>query len=463
MSIKRGNNSDRKYEPLGNEAFDQKMQIHTIRSNDMTTGLIPTRHTRCKSTYPTIYWRGCQPEKIVLDLSIHSRSIKPGTTFQGEIARELKGLLRCLFSDAQMLLVEPLPHGFSNARVVKVQPFYIEGGAGQHVVVKFGDTQTIEQEYKCYLKYVQHFIGDGRSTTILDYQCTMHLGGIVYSFLGTTTQQMQSFGTFYHQAPIDDIKRTLDLLFRSTSRIWYANHNSLRFLNLTEDYQKQSSYTLQQLQDSLGERLPEIIDQETLVFQSFRSEQTKTFLNPFHTLKALQQQIYPTYTSITHGDFNQRNILVDQTGYPWLIDFQSTRTSHILRDVATLDTVIRLQLLTSEQATLDERLVLEEALCAITNFNQLEQLKKSYPPANPVLAKAWETTIHLRKIAYWLVEMKPSNEMDEYYAALLYITMNTLSFSSLEIEQREHALISACLLIDVLKERQFVDAGIPRR
>ena len=137
-------------------------------------------------------------------------------------------------------------------------------------------------------------------------------------------------------------------------------------------------------------------------------------------------------------------------GYPWLIDFQSAGPSHILRDVATLDAVIRLQLLTSEQATLDECLALEEALCSITHFSQLEQLKKSYSTVNPVLTKVWETTVHLRTIAYWLVEKMPSEEMSEYYAALLYVTMNTLSFSSLAVGQCEHALISACLLIDRL-------------
>jgi len=451
MSIKRGGNSAHEYEPLGNEGFDQKMQIPTIRPKHMTTGLTPAKQTMCKSAYPTMYWRGCQPEQIVANLSIHGRSIEPSTTFQRDMARELKGLLRCLFSEAQKLLVEPLSYGFSNARVVKVQPLYIEGGAGQHVVVKFGAIQTIEQEYKSYQKYVKYFIGDGRCTTILDYQCTMHLGGIVYSFLGTATQQMQSFGAFYNQAPIDKIKQTLDLLFRSTSRIWYANHNSLQFLNLTEDYQKRSSYTPKQLQSSLRGRLPGIIDQEALIFESLHREQTQAFLNPFYTVKTLQEQIYLTYTSTTHGDFNQHNILVDQTGYPWLIDFQSTGPSHILRDVATLDAVIRLQLLTSGQATLDERLVLEEALCSITHFNQLERLKKSYSPANPALAKAWEAVVHLRTIAHWLVEKKSSDDMGEYYVALLYVTMNTLSFSSLEIEQCEHALISACLLIDILK------------
>ena len=451
MGIKRGSNSAHEHETFGDGAFDQKKQVSTIGPTNMMIASLSVKQVRCKSTYPIIHWQGCQPEQIVLNLSIHGRSIKLDTTFQRDMVRELKYLLGCLFAEAQELLVESLPQGFSNARVVKVQPLCIEGGVGQHFVVKFGDIQTIEQEYTCYRKYVRYFIGDGRSTTILDYQCTTHLGGIVYAFLGTTTQHMRSFGAFYRQASIDNVKQTLDSLFRSTSRIWYANHNSLQFLNLAADYQKQSSYTLKQLQYSLGERLPGITDQETLIFQSLQRKQTHPFLNPFYTVNTLQQQIYPTYMSITHGDFNQHNILVDQTGYPWLIDFQSAGPSHILRDVAMLDTVIRLQLLTSEQATLDERLVLEEALCSITNFKQLEELKRSYATTNPALAKVWETTVHLRTIAHWLVEKKPSNGMSEYYAALLYITMNTLSFASLESEQCEHALISACLLIDILK------------
>src|SRR5216110_1601480 len=338
---------------------------------------------------PTIRWQGCQAEQIVLNLSIDGRFIKPKTTLQHSIVHEFNQLLRCLFSQAEIILVEPLTHGFTNTRVVKVQPFYTEGGAGRHVVVKFGDIQTIEHEYKCYRKYVQYFIGDGRCTTILDYQCTDHIGGIVYSFLGAETQNMQNFGVFYYQAPIDAIRQTLDLLFRSTCRIWYANHQSLHFLDLTQDYQKQSSYPRRSLMHFIGARFPAVLDQETLTFQSLHNKQIRTFHNPFYTLKSLEPQIYPTYISTTHGDFNQCHLFVDQTGYPWLIDFQCTGPSHILRDVATLDAMLRLQLLTSKQATLGDCLDLEEALCSITHFSQLEQLKKSYLTASPVLTKLW--------------------------------------------------------------------------
>jgi hypothetical protein len=417
----------------------------------MMIDLNPGTQMRWGKSYPTIHWRDCQAEQIVLNLNIHGRCIKPRTALQHSIVDELDQLLRCLFSQAKTILVEPLSHGFTNTRVVKVQPFYAEGGAGRHVVVKFGDTQIIEQEYDSYRKYVQYFIGDGRCTTILDCQCMANIGGIVYSFLGTETQHMQNFGAFYDQAPIDAIKQTLDLLFRSTCRIWYANHRSLQFLNLTQEYQKQWLYPQRSLMQFVGTRLPAVLDQEKLLFQSLHSKRNRSFQNPFYTLKTLEPQIYPTYISTTHGDFNQYNLFVDQVGYPWLIDFQSTGPSHILRDVATLDTVIRLQLLTSKQATLDECLDLEDSLCSITQFNQLEQFRSNYSTANPVLTKIWESIVHLRTIAHWLVEKTPWDEMREYYVALLYVTMNTLSFSSLTLEQCEHALISASLLIDSLK------------
>lgn len=413
--------------------------------------LNPEPQMRWKNLNPTIHWRGCQAEQIVLNLSILGKCIKPKTTLQHSMVHELNQLLWCLFSQAKDILVEPLSHGFTNTRVVKVQPLYADGGAGRHVVVKLGDIQTIEREYSCYRKYVQYFIGDGRCTTILDYQCTPHLGGIVYSFLGTETQHMQNFGAFYNQASIEAIKQALDLLFHSTCRIWYANHCPLQFLDLTQDYQKQWVYPQRDLRHFVGARLPAVLDQEKLIFQSLHSNQTRSFQNPFCVLNLIEPQIYPTYISTTHGDFNQHNVFVDQVGYPWLIDFQSAGPSHILRDVVTLDAMIRLQLLTSEQATLDERLDLEDALCSIAHFNQLEQLKGNYSTANPVLAKVWKTVVHLRTIAHWIVEKKPWDEMREYYAALLYVTMNALSFSSLTLEQCEHALISASLLIDSLK------------
>src|SRR6266516_2738288 len=162
---------------------------------------------------------------------------------------------------------------------------------------------------------------------------------------------------------------------------------------------------------------------QNLRFRNLKGE--RNFTNPLLATSDLTI-VRPTYVCTTHGDFNQNNLLVDRTGHVWLIDFQETSQSHILRDVAMLDSAVRFQLLASEEATLEERLHMEEALCSIDRFSQAEQLATVFSTENP------------------------SDDISEYYIALLYTAMNTLRFSSLPAGQREHAVICASLLADRL-------------
>lgn len=137
--------------------------------------------------------------------------------------------------------------------------------------------------------------------------------------------------------------------------------------------------------------------------------------------------------TITHGDLNKNNIFVDKNGYTYLIDFGRTDFNHILRDIATLDSTIRFQLLSPDDVTFDERLKLEETLCRISRFSEIESLKKEFSTTNKALMKAFEAVIHLRTLAWWLVEKKPGDDMREYYVGLLYNAFDTLRFSSLDI------------------------------
>jgi hypothetical protein len=121
-----------------------------------------------------------------------------------------------------------------------------------------------------------------------------------------------------------------------------------------------------------------------------------------------------------------------------------------LHDVAQLDSEIRFFLLTSEEATLDERLSMEEALCSIEHFSQVEQLVTRFTTENTALAKAYTTVVHLRTLARKLVAQNPSDDIGEYYIALFYNAMNTIRFYSLPLRQREHALLCGSLLADRL-------------
>jgi len=146
-----------------------------------------------------------------------------------------------------------------------------------------------------------------------------------------------------------------------------------------------------------------------------------------------------------HGDFHPHNLLVDKLGFTWLIDFQATELGHLLRDFAMLDSAIRFQLLTAPEATLEERLQMEEALCEAEHLSQGEASTRLVTD-NQALAKAYATVTHLRTLASSVAAQNPQDTISEYSIALFYNALNTLKFSSLKTVQHEHALLCASLL-----------------
>jgi CheY-like chemotaxis protein len=394
-----------------------------------------------------ILWQRIEgPEQAILNLEIHGKLAKADPDLHQRMAAELEDLLCRLFYRAKKILVRPLTLGHSGMGVLRIQPSYT-GGNGHEVVVKFGNAHAIKKEYRNFKEHVQPFLGGGRNTIALDFRRTPYLGGIIYSLLGTVNDQLVDFGDFYRNSDESRIKSTLDALFHDTCGVWYANCGNLEFLNLTEEYQRLLEYTPSMLDQSVFDQLS-VQGKQRLSFVHLRSK--RTFTNPLEVLAGMPF-IHSTYRCITHGDFNQHNLLVDSNGHVWMIDFQGTGHSHILCDVAMLDSVVRFQLLRLEEATLRERLQMEEALCSIERFSQVEQMENKLSTTNRVLAKAYAIVVHLRTLAGKLMHQKPNDDMSEYYVALLYHALNTLRFSSLPVDQREHALLSASLIVDRLK------------
>lgn len=398
---------------------------------------------------PQIVWQDCEPEQLVQNLQPSRGFNKTNPQWKKLLADELQTLLVRIFSDAEMILVTPLTPGYSGAKVLKVQPFIGGSGGGGLFVVKFGEVRAIAQEYANYQKYVFFHNKSGRYTAAFKWEQTVNIGGILYAFAGTDLRGTRDFGVAYQQWEFPKIQEVLDNLFHRACSSWYESTEPLYPLNLTQAYQPQGNSALQELERLVMEHLPTVQFQQTLTFTSFQRTPSRHFLNPFRVSGVTHSLTRPTYKSITHGDLNQRNILVDRLGYPWLIDFQSTGPSHVLRDVATLDAVTRFQLLASSQANLDEFLALEETLGTIQYFNQLENLPETTSIDNPALAKVYQTVLYLRKLACWMVRDQ-EKDMSEYYIALFYITLDTLQYFRLENEQRERALLSASLLIDTL-------------
>jgi CheY-like chemotaxis protein len=395
-----------------------------------------------------VHWQQISgPEQAVLNLEVGGTRIRRSSPAQSRMASELDDLLCRLFHRSKSVLVCPISSGKSTTGVLWAQPFYSSGGGARAVAVKFGDFHKIEEEFHNFKEYVQPFIGGGRSTAVLDVQRTPHLGGIMYTFLGADDDHLEDFGSFYRHADVPQIQSVLDDLFLNTCSTWYANTGHLKPYDLTVEYQGTLEFTLEKLEHALGELQKFVQGRQRLTFKSLNSD--RVFTNPLLGMTG-QTFVFPTYTCTTHGDFNQHNLLVDATEHTWLIDFQSTGSGHILRDVAQLDSEIRFFLLAPEEATLDERLQMEEALCSAERFSQVRQLANRFSTENAALAKAYATVVHLRSLARKLVVQNPSDDISEYYIALFYNAINTIRFYSLSARQREHALLCGSLLADWL-------------
>ncbi len=390
------------------------------------------------------------PEQAILDLETHTASLKHNAALRKHLPDELEDLLCRLFFNAQGVVLKPFTPGHSGSGILRALPYYSPGGRGRQVIVKFGRAQAILQEHKNYSNYVVPYIGGGRSTTVLGMRSTPHLGAIIYSLLGAASEHVESLRQFYQHGSVSDIKEVIDRLFLHTCGPWYASTGPLLPQNLTTSYQRSLGYTAHELEHAVAQ-LKSVRVRERLFFT--RLENGPGFTNPLY-LTERTAFICSTYECFTHGDFNPDNIFVDEARYTWLIDFQSTGPGHILRDVATLDAVIRFQLLTSDDATLDERFRMEKALCSIDRFSQVEQLATRFQTENSKLKKAYELVIYLRTIARRQVERSANDRIDEYYIALAYIALGTLRYSTLTDVQREHALLSASLLADYLEQAE---------
>ena len=394
------------------------------------------------------------PEDAILNLEIDTTSIVPGSDLHRLVATELEDLLCRLFHEASSILVRPSTPGLSATGVLAVQPFYLNTGGRGTVIVKFGDIQKIEREHANFKTYIQHSLGGARSTVAHELRRTPHLAGIVYSFIGVSGTHVDDFGSFYHNShtTTGEIKQVLDRLFLETCGNWYNNRSPLQPQDLASDYLHLLNLTPEKLKQgslALGHSVFGL-NQDKLHFHTLGANHT--FTNPLEIVFG-RPQWTSTFICTTHGDFNSHNILLDDHGNSWLIDFLRTGQGHILRDVAELDTVVRFELVAEADATLAERQEMEEALCSINRFSQLDQLEASFSTQNEALARAFAVVVHLRKLAWNLLKRGTINtheEMEEYFIALFYYALNMLRFTELSLTQREHALLSASLLADTL-------------
>lgn len=116
-----------------------------------------------------------------------------------------------------------------------------------------------------------------------------------------------------------------------------------------------------------------------------------TYPNPLHLYPTILSRTLDGQKSLVHGDLHLRNILVDESGHGWLIDFALVKERHNLYDFIKLEVFIRQMVLSQPQYDFSfaDYLQFEAAL-----------LDGSVAvPDHPILRKAYQVIRKVRELA----------------------------------------------------------------
>lgn len=388
---------------------------------------------------------------------------------------EFERLFQRLFLRESKIKLAQLSPGQGGSGVVRTRPYYRMKNnhsyhMGAELVVKFGLRDSVVRELANYREYVETFTAMQTTDVIGELVQTRHLAAIKFRFLGTSHNAMRDFTSIFADARITpaELVEIIDHLFNDSCALWYANKypwDSVYDLSLWDSYDQQLGLSQPAEQESLQATLQYLTKSTHTLFPIRR-------LSP-HTLQLGEEQLpdplyflahhrhlFPpsSFSCITHGDLNSRNIFVDPNYDTWLIDFYRTGISTALRDVVQLESVVKFNLLT--EVSLLELIQFEECLLAPQTFAENLHLPDQW--SHPQLTRAMAVIKALRHTAEGICEQ---SSMLEYYAGLLCQATRMLSrggsYSPGRVATRQrHALYSAAKLCDTFLATQSTSLSL---
>ncbi|MCP4357773.1 MAG: response regulator [Chloroflexi bacterium] len=352
---------------------------------------------------------------------------------------QVRDLFGKLFIGARSLYISKLKPGLTGAAIVRIQPTWT-GGLGRSYVAKLGRRDKVETEQQRYDLNVKRYL-PANTVAQVGTAYTRQLGALQYTFAETERRPLVEFDEYYDKHIADQIITSLKNLFQHTCRFWYDGRErniedlpSLYFDAFQLDHMK--------LIGRIQMVLPQF-DPDADMMQL--SPESAPVVNPLAWLRQNQAEtVFPVYRCITHGDLTGRNMMVDDIGKCWLIDFYRTYESHILRDFVILETDIKYRLLPT--VNLPQFLQMEAALCTAEEKDQPSRLGAEMSAG---LQKTTAVLTALRYMAHDYARGLHSSQTEvhqEYLISLLMATLNVVRLRHVNETRKFQALHSAVLI-----------------
>lgn len=356
-------------------------------------------------------------------------------------------LLRYVFRHCRRVEARLLGGGFSGNVVAGTRSFDLHGHEEASHVVKIGERAAIARERTSFER-IEQVLGN-HAPRITDFADFGERGIVKYSYASMSGTKAATFQKLYcAQAPPDRVARVLTAVFEEQLGRLYGAATA-ESCNLLEYYlfdPSRAAGVRRRVEAVLGTAAP--LKQIEIGGRDCYNP-CRLYEDALPRFDPLRRHAVPF--AFVHGDLNGANIVVDDAGNVWLIDFFHTHRGHVLRDLIKLENDL-LYIFTplQDEAALAAALDITDRLVDLERLDELPQAPRERASAEP-LARAWETIRVLRGFYPRLV--RENHDPYQWHVAALRYALHTLSFDESSPLQKRWALYTAGRCAERIEQR----------
>ena len=332
-------------------------------------------------------------------------------------------------------------HSTSGAILLRVEEQRNEGSPVP-VVLKVAECHDVVAEAERY-HIIQPYLGGQLLAQLHGAAYSRNLGGLIYSLIGAQNwDSIQPLANILSSCTIDAGEALLKRFIRQTFGKIYEEAQPSQ-LDLAQEYTTQLHLTIEKLSAALHDIHQAKMGNSILQFD----ELDESLVNPVYW--AIQNGKFrsfgqiSTFTCLCHGDLHSHNILVDDEHHCWLIDFARAGRSHVLRDLAELETDIKLRFIATTD--LAQLLQFERNLVAPLLWHEPIALQHSLAE----FERCFRYINTIRQLALELVGDKST--LLEYYQTMFWYMLNAVRLRNLTMAQKVQMLLSAAVIAEKLQ------------
>lgn len=358
-------------------------------------------------------------------------------------------LIQKLFPNSADVRLAPLTGGYSGATVLRAQSWGLGATLQRASVVKIGSAAKLQPEVDNFERYVREYVGN---TAALQHVAQrggrMAIRWAYAAFIGERVQTLADYAAT--GAPLVPVieelfssRSTLGLLLGSARRDpQFALYREYSWT--PRDWQRivQASHEILG-NEPLQPQLPFAADAPNPLAAVVR------WWDPLSGSGERGDLLFDVPIATIHGDLNSRNILIDERGSIFVIDFAHAGPGHLLRDFARLETELLLVLGQPEdEAGIAARVA--QARFFLTNNDQPRQTLRDILQPRPSSDQRGAAIVALRRQAHDLAGPWLNTPSTPYLLALLHTTLDTLRYAQCTPPTKRAALLIASRLCQLL-------------